>query len=285
LLNRPEVAVGVIFATSVAILSLATGVVTFLHPMVKAPTKRAWAMVLPAAMLVFLAGFQGELTLFHAIILAVEGALALLLWKDSAPRPVELSSKKMEPLSTRQSRHPWLRALQFLLAVILASMGAWAAVRGVDRASHVSEVASVGLLSATLLSPLLVLPMLGTGVELANRDQSGIAISSQVGVVLLNLCALVPLIVGFSDLRLYLLSHAGHLAVVEYIFHVQGTPPTAVPFALAAWRVDVVAIIALGLFFLPVALGKWTWTKIEGLGLIVGYAAYLLLAMMIGVRV
>jgi hypothetical protein len=191
-----------------------------------------------------------------------------------------------------------------------------------------------------LLGPLLVLPMLGTGVDLAHRGQSWLAVSSHVGVVLLNLCLLLPAVViegQYHPLRM------GAQAATAWLDeNVMGswrkqmaapiTPPTtmpttlaatspttspttvattqqastapvassadededdspaaeashaAVPLPLAVWRVDIVVLIALGLFLVPVALGRWQMTKWEGLGLLAGYIAYLLLAMTLGVR-
>jgi Ca2+/Na+ antiporter len=284
-LNQPAIAVGVIFATSVASLSLAAGTVIFLQPMLAPPgARRAWPMILPAALLAFLAGFHGALTGLHAVILAVEGIIVLMLWNDRNIHRVGAFTDAAPSLPISHRRRIPLRIAQLILAAALAAIGAWAMVRGADRASHLSAAASTGLLSATLLSPLLILPMLGSGVDLAHRRQSDIAVSSQVGVVLLNLCALVPLIIVFSYARGYAFQHTEHLVFWQHLFHVESAPGNAVPFPLAPWRVDAVLLIVLGLFCLPVALGKWTWSKMDGLALIGGYAAYLLLAMAMGVR-
>jgi Ca2+/Na+ antiporter len=284
LLNRPEIAVGVIFATSVASLSLGVGAVTFLHPSTPpSAARRTWPLALPTAMMAFLAGFRGELTAIHAVVLAAQGIIVCVVWNDPTPisGPVQVIRADPSP----RSRSVIFRFIQLILAVALAAVGAWAAVRGVDRASHTSEIASTGLLAATLLSPLLVLPMLGSGVDLAHREQSGVAISADVGVVLLNIGVLLPMIIGVSYLRHYLVQNGHDLPLVQSVFHVElSEPPAAVPFALAAWRVDVVALIALSLFLVPVSIGKWALSKFDGLALIAGYAAYLLLVVTIGVR-
>lgn len=284
-LHFPAIAVGIIFATSVASLSLAAGIVVFMQPMLAPPVARwAWPLLLPAALLAFLAGFQGELTGLHAVILAIEGMFALLLWNGPhASRPgagVDIPP----PLSARRRRGMPLRLVQFVLAIALAVIGAWAMVHGADRTTHLSATASMGLLAATLLSPLLILPMLGAGVDLAHQHRSDIAVSSQVAVVLLNLCALIPLIVAVSYGQSYASAHAGPWMFLRDWFQARSASSAAVPFPLAPWRVDAVLLIVLGLFCLPVALGKWTWSKRDGLALIGGYAAYLLLTMAMGAR-
>jgi hypothetical protein len=329
IVDRSDVAIGVVFASSVACLSLAAGTVAFLAPpgeSTPAPVwaRRAWPMILPTAMLIFLAGFRGELTLTHAGILLIEGVVVLLLWIDS--ESALSGGDDRVPIASRvraRVRISPLRVLQLLLAVGLSAIGAWAAVHGAARGSGATRtiytdvnVASAGLLAATILSPLLILPMLGGGVELAHRGQGWVAITSQVGVVLLNLCLLLPVVVvegHYHPLRTAVQWAQAELRGEPYFPAAVVTPtpttpsatttrasattspsieddeaePTAVkavPLPLAVWRVDVVALIALGLFLLPVAVGRWPLSKGQGLGLIAAYIAYLLLAMMLGVR-
>jgi hypothetical protein len=329
IVDRSDVALGVVSASSVACLSLAAGTVAFLAPpgeSTPAPAwaRRPWPMILPTAMLVFLAGFRGELTLTHAGILLVEGVVVLLLWTDTEPARGR-DEDGLPPVASRagaRARISPLRVLQLLLAVGLAAIGAWAAVHGAARGSGATrtiytdvDVASAGLLAATILSPLLVLPMLGGGVELAHRGQGWVAITSQVGVVLLNLCLLLPVVVvegHYHPLRTAVqwtqaeFRGEPYFSAATVVTQAPATRPAttrtsstspsieddepepvaakAVPLPLAVWRVDVVALIALGLFLLPVAIGRWPLSKGQGLGLIAGYIAYLLLAMMLGVR-
>ena len=90
------------------------------------------------------------------------------------------------------------------------------------------------------------------------------------GVVLLNLCLLLPgLILGWY-LRQRLVSPA--------------QDPSGLPLPMAVWRVDMVVLVVLGMMLAPVALGHWRLGKIEGMALIVGYAAYLIAATALGVR-
>jgi hypothetical protein len=273
-------------------------------------------MILPAAMLVFLAGFHGALTRTHAIFLAIEGLVILILWNDRrAAKPTPTAAAASSDAPVVHPRWSPLAVLQFVLAIALSVIGGWAAVRGADIGSSATrvnytaiDVASAGLLATTLLSPLLVLPMLGAGVDLSHRGLSWVAVSSQVGVALLNLCLLLPLVVVEAQYHPF---HLAMSATMNAIYPQRPvalasatTTPTAnegddadedsattmpaadlpLPLPLAVWRVDVVVLIALGMFLLPVALGRWSLTKFEGLGLIGGYIAYLLLAMSLGVR-
>jgi hypothetical protein len=321
MMARPDVALGVVFATSVASLSLAAGAIVFLSPPAALPVwaRRTWPMVLPTALLAFLAGFRGEFTLTHAGIFLLEGIVVAALWND--PNRESPGERDVPVAAVPRRKFSPLRTIQLLLAIALALIGGWAAVHGAAVGSGATrtnytdvEVATAGLLAATILSPLLILPMLGTGVDLAHRGQAWIALSSQVGVVLLNLCLLLPLVIveghshalrqGVQAVRVIVNPEARANPIAPARTTRPATVPTTaqaatsdnpdeqaiatpktVPLPLAVWRVDIVALIALGLFLLPPALGRWPLDKLQGLGLIVGYIAYLLLAMVLGVRV
>jgi len=58
----------------------------------------------------------------------------------------------------------------------------------------------------------------------------------------------------------------------------------AMPFPLAAWRVDAVVLTVLGFILIPVSLGRWELGRWEGVGLIIGYAMYLILEAAVTVR-
>jgi hypothetical protein len=156
-----------------------------------------------------------------------------------------------------------------------------------------SEPASSGLLTATILSPLLILPMIGTSTELAQRNRGSMAVDAPMGVALLNICALLPIVVMVADAKQWLLQRLLPRFKAPWVvdgllprLHLHPTPlvPPAVfelhpfPFPLGVWRVDVVMLTALGLFLMPVALGRWSLSRRQGLGMMVGYAIYLMLA-------
>ena len=266
--GRLPMAVGLIFSTAVACLSLATGAVGFVGATSSPPvSRRSWAMLVPAGLLVFLAGFRASISLFDAGILALQGMCILLLWNDSSVTELPAAASP-----ARAGRGAVFRILQLTLGLAMAVVGSWYGMRGIDEVAASSEYATTGLLTATLLSPLLVLPIIGTGTELAQQNESSTAISSQVGVALLNACLLLPMVV---------LAVAGRQMVQNKSMATAGLH--ALPFPLAVWRVDVVILIALGLFLLPVAIGKWSISKVQGLGLMLGYIIYLVLAIVVGV--
>jgi hypothetical protein len=57
-----------------------------------------------------------------------------------------------------------------------------------------------------------------------------------------------------------------------------------VPYPMAAWRLDTVILVVLGLVVLPVALGRWTLSRRDGLLLVIAYALYLTLTAILGRR-
>src|SRR5438046_2833414 len=82
--HEPQIAIGVIFGSSVATLSLVLGVVTFTAPpeTITVEARSKWGFVLPAAVLVFLAGYKSQFTLLHALVLAIEGIVIWLVWGE-----------------------------------------------------------------------------------------------------------------------------------------------------------------------------------------------------------
>jgi Ca2+/Na+ antiporter len=296
--NRQEMAVGLIFSSSIACLSLALGSVAFLGmaPPIPAVSRRAWGMLAPASLLGFLAGIRGSISLFSAAVLAIQGLCVLVLWNDrSASANGSNPLPSLPPLPvTRPGRGFGLRSAQFLLALLIAGVGAWLAMHGIDKVAANSEFASKGLLTATLLSPLLVLPIIGTGTELAHRNQSAVAIGSHIGIALLNITALLPLVVLASFIHQVAANSfplASHLPITSRLLMTERLLMTRdfwirfsfepVPFSHSVWRVDMMVLVILGLFVLPVGLGRWSISKSHGLTLMCAYLLYLAMWIMV----
>jgi len=285
--GQPQLAIGLVFATSVASLSLVSGMVLVMSSdseRAPVPTRwrRIWPFVLPAAMLTWLAGFSGQLTWLHALVLVIEGAVVLMVWTDP-PReasngPLAVTSPALSlptERSERSERRPVLLILQFVLAFSLIALGAWAATRAAVHVSHEVRMLTPGLIAATMLSPALVLPMLGTGTDLARRGLSGAAMTTHVAFALLNLCLLLPLIVILFHITTAWPSLTfGSVAEITKAFR---DATQTFPFPIAVWRVDSVIIAVLGFLLLPAALGRWALGRAEGIGLTVGYCLYLIL--------
>ena len=312
-----DVALGVTFATSVAAVSLAVGMTVFLVPSEPLPaSRRAWPFLLPAALLVVVAGFGGALNLIHALMLAGLGLAVLGVWRgtaaddpaaagdllaavhgtgpqaaggraaDAAPA-YEVAGDPPRPDHARA----W-RMLQWALAAGLAVVAARAAVVGTIRTDATSLYLRAGILAAGAVSPLLVLPLLAVGTDLAQRNRSGEACSACVGLALLNQLVLLPLVVvswiaqslwqtgwprGGSD---YGSARAAWYQPLSDAF----MKVPSVPLPLSAWRIDSVVLVVLGFALLPAALGKWRLGRLEAVALIVGYAAYLAASAFLAVR-
>src|SRR4051812_1396386 len=123
ILGYGEMAVAMIFGTSVALLSVVTGFVVMAGPLEEVPNqpRRLWPFLPVLATLVFVLGLRGTLGTFEVTALIVQGLLLLLLWRGST----EGSSKS--PIGNL------IRPLQIfglLSAMGLAAVGAWAATRG-----------------------------------------------------------------------------------------------------------------------------------------------------------
>lgn len=286
-LNAPGVAVSVVFASSVVCLTLGVGSVVLTGKSVGYTSRRpASMMLLPASVLAFLAGFHGRLTFTEAGALFLTGIMALRLWV--AP---EGESSGSLALASRGTIVP--RAAQALLAVLLAIVGGWAAVRGMTGLHPTNGIATPALLTVTLLAPLLVLPMLSVGIDLAYRRQSVVACDGLIGVVLLNLCLLLPMCVVTNAIFPAAL-HSQPTVLPSSAAHPTPGPTTnvsttqkssndshvkpALNFPLVTWRIDAVALVVLAVLLLPITQGRWPLTRGDGIGLIIAYLLYVLLA-------
>ena len=258
--KEPALAVGVIFASSVACVSLVIGVVTLTSPpqVMVVADRRRWAFLLPAAVLAVLAGFKARLMLMHALIFAVEGIAILLLWRDresSGDRDYVRSAE----LTGRRS--PILSALQLLFAIALAGLGAWTAILAGSQIAQQWESPGKEIIGAMLFGPALIVPMVGDSTLLAQRGQYTASISSAVAIALLNLCVLLPLVI--------VTWHVSHIWITT------DDPPLL--FAPSVWRVDAALLVVIGLWLLPVSIGRWIPSRLEGAALVGGYAAYMMM--------
>jgi Ca2+/Na+ antiporter len=340
LMNQPEIAVGAVFATSVAVLSLVLGLVMVnkvggdAEPL--PASARAWTFLLPASLLVFVAGFSGRLTPLHGLFLLVQGGVILAVWRgDTHTSADTATSDELSPAPSPRWRLDPFRIAELALALVLGLLGAWAAVNGALRMSYEQRVMTPGLVAASVVGPLLVLPMVGSGTLLARLGRAQTATSAVVAVVLLNLCALLPLVVLLSTARPLIVAGLGPMATVleppspppvrafddgletedsadaatmpadapatapmstTTTTTTTTTQPTAaeivpppvwtdgIPYPMAAWRLDTVILMVLGLVVLPVAVRRWALSRRDGLLLVIAYALYLTLTAILGRR-
>jgi hypothetical protein len=284
-LGHPDIAVALAFATSIASLAFVLGVLTYLAPMEHPPaTRRAWPFVLPAALLPLIAGFSGQFAWVHALAMALLGVALLAAWRDPALREGDAAAVPFADAAGAASapRPAWLLAAELTLALALAVVGAWAAVVGTLRASAATRVFSPGLITVAVVGPLVALPMLNPGPVERARAQTASMASTLVAVTLLNLCALLPLLTFFWYVKTGLAAPAPGGAGLS--FAALGGTGQPLPYPLATWRVDAVILTVLAFVLVPVSLGRWELGRGEGVGLILGYAMYLILEAAVTVR-
>lgn len=247
-MRQPEMAVALVFGSSVACLSLVLGMSTYVGALQEFPaSRRLWPLVLPPALFALLAGFRGSLGWFHAVLLLGMGAGFLPLWIDrSLPSGAPITPAADETSSP---------AAGVAIAMALAAVAAWATVHGATQVADQSRLLTSQLLGGAVISPFLLLPALGNCSMLAQQSRAGEAVTSLVGTVLLNLCLLLPLVI--------------------LVTLVVSRGATATPYPLIVWRVDSVVLLVLAFALVPVAAGRWLPQRMESMLLVLVYAAYL----------
>lgn len=278
LLGHSEIGIGVVFSTSIAALALDLGVLTIMSPPppeAHPPGARAWPFTIPAALLALLAGFSGSLSGWHALMMSLLGIAIWMVWTSTSDVPPSTAPSQYIPPRARR-----LNRWQFILAIVIAGLGAYLGIQAIVAADARTRISTGGLVAAAVMSPLLVLPLLGTGAAAAQNGHMPSAMSTIVAVVLLNLCCLLPVVVVCNYVHDAVVAwRAGSHAPLELLDALR-----PVPFPLAVWRVDCVLLIVLGLFLVPVSLGRWTLKKGEGAALALVYTAYLFVSAAVVLR-
>jgi hypothetical protein len=308
LARQPEIAVGVLFATSVAAMALVLGVVALTteragsaraggFPVVETNTAyafavavedhgftgvgaRAWGFLLPVALLCLIAGFRGSLQPIHGAALLLEGLVIFMLWRDA---------RAGEQISS--SRGPARRAIELALATALAALTGWSAIRATRDVSDHIGVASALPVTAWMVAPSLVLPMIGSGMHVARRWNYSAVVSTSVCVAMLNLCVALPLVIAIWHARGTAPRALQSLAPVQVATtqpatraaraEVDTTSPP-LPYPISVWRVDTVILVLLGLMLLPMSFGRWSPGRGDGYVLVIVYLAYMWLTAWVG---
>jgi Ca2+/Na+ antiporter len=275
-MNRADIALSLILGTSVASLTLAVGMVTWLNPLhVLPPTRKVWPFVLPAALLVLMAGFSAHLAWWHALMLLAFGGAILAVWLEAPEIPEVLDAAP-------ESRPPDGQAAVIMILVIaMIILGGVLAVLGTLKTCAMRDqgrpMLYPGTLAATILSPLLILPTLGTASSVAQRGYPGRAVTALIGTVLLNLCLLLPIAILLWHFRPGLWNGDPSRA-----FNVRWDRRHTLPFDLAAWQIETVGLVVLGFGLIPIALGRWMLGRLESTLLILAYGGYVVMLAVFG---
>jgi Ca2+/Na+ antiporter len=292
-LGRPEIAVGIVFGTSVGAVTTVVGFVAISGPVTPGPARwrRLWPFLLVASMLIFVAGFKGTLNWHDAVALLVEGLIVFSLWTEPvddsvssqndlepAPHPYDVPyavphdyARPTEPPGWTTGR-ALLLTFELALVAALLWLGGWAVTQGAVRSSTALRGMSTSGLAASVISLALVLPMMHGSWRMAAGGRGWAPVTAQVGIVLLNLCALLPVLIllPYVAAQVPALTHWSGDALIWH----EGLPKLLV-YPAAIWRIDNVLLLIMGVMLLPVSLGKWSLGREEGLALIAGYFFYL----------
>jgi Ca2+/Na+ antiporter len=261
--HQAALAVVIVFSTSVALLTLVLGLATVVahgprpdgQPQVQASPgrrRRTWMLVLPAALLVLVAGLRSQLAWPAATAIAILGIAILAAWRE-ANQPG--AKRAMNDGVHYAPAVAGLRAVQVIFGLAVCGVGAWMMLKAAVAAGDQTERLGAGTFAAVVLCPLLVLPVLGSAVSAAQHGAE--IVTPLVGTVLLNICLLLPMCVAVS------------YAMRE----------SAMPFPPGVWRLENILLVAVGLFLLVAAMRLWSLRRTEGMLLVAGYFVYLLLLM------
>jgi sodium/calcium exchanger protein len=252
--HHAEAAICIIFCTSVAALSLIQGFVVLIAPRDGAPTayRRIWPFVIPVVLMTLLAGFAAKLTWIYALMFLCEGGALFLCWNEVGG--------KMRPSGSLAKK------LNGVLWVVVAVIGGVGATKGTMGVAASLQYPESNMVILAILGPLLALPLIVSCSSLAQGQFAWSATSTLVGVVMLNLCLLLPLVIL---LRYPVETYGQNVAAMAQV------PPLVFP--LVTWRVDNVILLLLAFILLPAALERWRLGRAEGLTLLGFYVVYLLM--------
>jgi hypothetical protein len=116
------------------------------------------------------------------------------------------------------------------------------------------------------------MPMMYGSWRLATGGRAWAPVTTQVAVVLVNLCALLPVLILIPYVAANFPA-VGRWAGDALMYREK--LPRLLLFPSPMWRIDNVVLIIMGIFLLPVSLGKWTLGREEGAVLMAGYFFYL----------
>jgi Ca2+/Na+ antiporter len=293
LLGHPEMAVGIVFGTSVGAMTTVIGFIALAGPIEDGPPqwRRIWPFQLVACILVLIVGFKGFLDYRDAIALIVQGLVMWFLWNDH-PQPTPQSvlenawsgnTGAAAGLAPASNSDPGadpaltgsdiaLLAVQLILTAALLWLGSWSITKGaVHTSQHVGGLSTSGL-AGSVISLSMVLPMMYGAWRHAEGGRGWAPLTTQIGVVLLNLCILLPLLILIPYIAVKV-PQVAHWA--GDTLEPRGDLPTLLIFPSPMWRVDNVILIVVGVLLLPVSIGKWRLGREEGMILMAGYFFYL----------
>lgn len=282
---RPGAALSLVLATALAACTLVAGIVASSEPgdgrrTLDDPGRRLNATLLPAAAILVVAGFGGELNLLHALLLVLAGSMVswlCLAMRREVPTAniVDTGSGGPGPQPAPAQNPPWAMPLQLALAALLAVVGAGLAVGSVAVANRHKGM-ELELEYAILISGILALPLIGVGMRFGNAGQAAVAQRGLTLLAVAMICLAVPLVVACDVTRQVVVAIRADVPLRALL---SDLPAVDMPMRL--WRVDSIMLCLGGLLLLPPAAGRWRMGKLEALALILIYVLYLFMALVI----
>jgi len=242
-------------------------------------------------------GFKGTFNWRDAVALSVEGLLLIGLWNDRRDEAEQTAGSVLNEAagaSAATAGGPQMFALNYAtvapaealytpvrvliviaelaLVAVLLWLGAWSITQGTVRTASQLRGMSTSALAGSIVSLALVLPMTYGSWRRSSGGRGWSPVTTQVGVVLLNLCALLPALILLPYVAVHVPQVAGWAGDAMLW---NDRLPKLLIFPTPMWRIDNVVLIVVGVLLLPVAIGKWSLGREEGLVLIAGYFFYL----------
>ena len=313
-----HIAVSLIFGSAICLLTCAVGSLGLVAPIGPAPEHRkaVWRILPATALIIFVIGFKGIFRPMHGVIMLLEGLAVLSLWRE----PVIEKWQTPESLSQGAAPNNLLRCVLLVVVILVAAFGAMQSGIGTQDMTHSNFPINEGLIASFVWSLVLVNPIMLSGRKPAHVGASWLPMTAQVGVVLLNLCVLIPLVCATPYLRHWsrhpevIGSALGLKTTLAKKFNTGGStipvpstttarstaieprftssnseeltlfPDTSemIAFPLPVWRIDCVLMLLVSLMLLPVAVGKWNLSRVESGCLLAGYAVYLFAGIIFG---
>ncbi len=175
--------------------------------------------------------------------------------------------------SSDGGREGFVMILELVLALAALVLASWAVTTGTVAVGIKLRNFSTAGLAASIVSLALVMPMTYGAWTRSSGGRSWEPMTTQVGVVLLNFCLLLPALIMIPYLAAgpapFLSTWAG-----DALAYGEGLAKPLI-FPAAFWRIDNVILIVAGVLMLPVSAGKWKLGREEGMALIAGYFFYL----------
>jgi Ca2+/Na+ antiporter len=278
-MGHADMAMGVMFGSSIAMLALVTGVALLGDAWDDMPpTARVWPFLVPVGVILIMMGFSAKLGIRDAVLLAAVGIVLVGVWRAAPPAS---PSSVMEPVETRSRPLLILRAILTLVLVLLA---AWLAVRGAEHLAISRRGLSPGVVGVTLLSAMMVLPHVGVATLFSRHGRVGHVIGMNIGAVLMTLTLVLPVAIVIWHLRGALAPLAGGDVALANHPPFDWSAAAPMPFPIGFWRIESVILVALALPLVPVAQGKWKPGKAEGMSLLLGFLVYLTMNTLMGNR-